>query len=391
MAKKSKNLVDSFMSGLLQEAKEAVDSVTDEQSPGLQEISPVETKSSSIISSSYQDHDNISDIADTYHVHSRYVSPKYHDKVSPKYHDDSSTKKSSKSSIIISPSKSLSKTQTRIYLWFKDRGSVGTFNKPEIVKGLDIPYITVRSTISKLEKLGILKLIYDKCQKNYEYKLKTIENLKLSKNISIISSSYHDHNNITAPSLISSSSLLNKTTTCQDLQKTIEETPELKYWRGKGLKSQLVDTWAAEFSLSHGDIVESLCYAAFDLIDNDLENKKKIRNPLDWLYGILKKSGFYPKPINYKSHLEKQIEREKERLAEIKARTEELATLRKEIANQEHNLKFEEMLADEGSDLFTQCFEKIPSFVKKANKKSTSAYLAAMKKAYCEINDVDNF
>ena len=215
MARKEKSLVDSFMVGLLQEAKEAVDNVTEPPPPKpLKKQSSSKHDHISIISPSHHQQNNIDDVSDNYQVPISNKADKYHDKSSPSHQHHITKKKDKKSSTIASPSLSLSKSQTKVWLWFKERGETGNFNKPQIVKDLNIPYITVRLSIKKLEQIGIINLSYDNCQKNYEYKLTDPGNLKLSDTSPESSPSYHHHNSTTSPSLNSSSRNINKPTTC---------------------------------------------------------------------------------------------------------------------------------------------------------------------------------
>ncbi len=194
---------------------------------------------------------------------------------------------------------------------------------------------------------------------------------------------------IEAP-LISSSSFINKTTTCQDLDLLIDTHPELEYWRKKGLRAKQVDNWAKQFSLTHNDIIQSLCHCQFDMVENKKEKLNNIKDVFNWFFKIIEKSGFYPKPKNYKSHLEKLIEREKVIIEDLKHQSDELKNARNERIKAEHELKFEKMLLDDNSSEYKEYYEDLPKILKNPQKKGTISFKNAMKRLYCEKNDIED-
>jgi len=204
---KPKNLVESFMAGLMKDAKGAVDSVTKTAEPSAgtkttiiplpQNKEKIETAKSisdqdhiNIISGSDQNQNNISIGSDNEQVSSSSVSDTYQGKRSSKEHHRIAVPEGQKRSTKGAPSISLSKSQTLVLFWFKERGQTGVFNKPEIERTLSMPYITIRKAITKLENVGVLKLRYDTCQKIYEYEIDSKINVKPSKSINIGSLSY---------------------------------------------------------------------------------------------------------------------------------------------------------------------------------------------------------
>ena len=132
---RSKNIVDSFRTGLFHDAKNAVDSVTNNQ------------KGTFKGSGSYQDQNRITKGPDKDQISIRSVSDKYHDKGSSKDHQRITTELKAKRIIKGSGFISLSKSQTKVYLWFKQKGQSGVFNKPEIEHSLSMPYITIRKAV----------------------------------------------------------------------------------------------------------------------------------------------------------------------------------------------------------------------------------------------------
>jgi hypothetical protein len=191
-------------------------------------------------------------------------------------------------------------------------------------------------------------------------------------------------------SLISSSSFINRTTTCQDLDLLIDTHPELGYWREKGLKAKQVDSWAKQFSLTHNDIIQSLCHCQFDMVDNEKEKLSNIKDVFNWFFKIIEKSGFYPKPKKYKSHQEKLIEREKVIIEDLKRQSDELKNVRNERIKAEYELKFEKMLLDENSSEFKEYYEELPKILKNPLKKGSISFKNAMKRLYCEKNDIED-
>lgn len=189
---------------------------------------------------------------------------------------------------------------------------------------------------------------------------------------------------------ISSSSFNNINTTCQDLDSLIDAHPELGYWREKGLKAKQVDSWAKQFSLPHNDIIQSLCHCRFDMVDNEKEKLNNIKDVFNWFFKIIEKSGFYPKPKNYKTHQEKLIEREKVKIEDLKRQSDELKNARNERIKAEYGVKFEKMLLDENSPEFKEYYEDLPKILKNPLKKGTISFKNAMKRLYCEKNDIED-
>lgn len=188
-----------------------------------------------------------------------------------------------------------------------------------------------------------------------------------------------------------SSSSLKETTTIQKIENEISQNPELGYWRQKGLTPKQAHTWMNQFDLETGTLIESLCYCKFDMVDNDREKSEPINDVFNWFFRILERTGAYPKPTNYKSHRQKQIELEKQRVEELKHQAEQLKQLRQQAIIAQTELDFEQLLKDPESDEYKQCLEKIPDIIKKPNKRGSISFINAMKKAYCKLKDLELF
>lgn len=373
MAKKKHSIVDSFV---FRQAKEAVDNLSADNS------NPQEK--SNIISGLDHNHINTDKGSDIYQVESRDVSDPEHKKLSLKDHQSITSHKKLKSITKVSPRISLSQKQSQVFLWLKERGEVGVFNKPEIQHSLQMPYITVRKAIQKLEVLEIVQLNYDNCQKIYDYKLNLKKEIKLSKRISIRSGSYPYNNSDTSPSLISSSSSKIKKPTTEIIENIFISDPELGYWQELNLKPQQIKKWMNEIQINLEDVIDSLKHCRFDLIDNGLLESKPVRDPLSWVYKRLKQYGFYHAPKGYVSFEDKAIQRAKDRLKKKKERAKELAAIREAELEAERRVEFEKMMADPESDIYKKCFKKLNKIEKRLKGKGL---VASMRNAFDNIVD----
>jgi len=128
--------------------------------------------------------------------------------------------------------------------------------------------------------------------------------------------------------------------------------PELRFWSGEGVTEKQVQNWMAEFELSEEEISLSLRYARFDILE-----RGDVQNSANWLYKILTRNGFYPRPPNYRSLVEIKAEALKQqRERDQEARTQlEASTLDDE---------FTKFLQDPDSPLYQQLFEQASSFAK---------------------------
>jgi len=159
----------------------------------------------------------------------------------------------------------------------------------------------------------------------------------------------------------SSSSLEPNTTTMETIFKT---DPELGYWHEKGLQHQQVLKWMEETGMSQTIMVQSLKHCRFDMVDNEIEEKKPVNNVFNWFYSIIKKSGHYPKPTGYKSWSEKMMEMEKALLEEQEAEIRQMEELRTRKYKIEHERKFNEMMSDPRGEIYQMVFERLTALEK---------------------------
>jgi hypothetical protein len=128
--------------------------------------------------------------------------------------------------------------------------------------------------------------------------------------------------------------------------------PELRFWSGEGVTEKQVANWMAEFELSEEEIVLSLRYARFDILE-----RGDVQNSANWFYKLLTRNGFYPRPANYKSLVEikaealkQQQERDREARAELEANSLEV--------------EFVKFLADPDAPLYQELLEQVSGFAK---------------------------
>jgi hypothetical protein len=301
------------------------------------------------------DQEQITKGSDKDQINIRYVSGKEHQKGSPKDHQKASTSKKAKRITKGSPSVSLSKSQTKLYLWFKDRGQTGVFNKPEIERTLSMPYITIRKAIKKLERVGVIELQYDSCQKIYEYRIENEQILKLSKNITIGSGSYQDQNKIISPSLNSSSSSIKKTTTeknSTDTEKIIaeimESDPEYTYWQEQQVTPKQVVKWKKEFGIDLETILSNLCFTRWQILKQGSDIRK---SPAHYIYGTMKRNGgTVNKPAGYKSMSQIDLEYFEKWKKQREEHAQKIELIKNETLKNQIDPKIDEILANPDID-----------------------------------------
>lgn len=196
---------------------------------------------------------------------------------------------------------------------------------------------------------------------------------------------------------LSSSSFLNKTTTTKsdnfeqgkssvdDIAEVLASHPELGYWRQKNLTPQQIQKWMEITGASLESIIQSLCHCRFEMVELDMEKQKDIQNVFNWFYRIIERAGFYPRPKEYKSYLERQLEIEKKLLAEKQERLKSLAELQQQKKETERSLAFYEMLAQPDSELYQACYSRLDKFTQ--NTKNTSLFERFMRDAFDQIMD----
>ncbi len=174
--------------------------------------------------------------------------------------------------------------------------------------------------------------------------------------------------NLKAHPIYSSSSLLSNKTTTIEIETILSTHPELGYWRQKGLTQKQMEEWT-KITGNIENLIQSLCYCRYEMVDLNLEESKPIDNVFNWFFKILEKAGSYPKPKGYKSFEEKQIEQERKNLEEKRKRVEELKGLSRAKWELELEETFWEMLNDPEKDLYKECYGKLNKFAKKSKGK----------------------
>ena len=269
------------------------------------------------------------------------------------------------------PIRGLTRSQCLVLLFLIQQP--GITQRPAISEHTGVPFGTVKDALSLLFKKGFISkphyyvngdyrgisyvinrsLCDDFLRKrgpDFNQTVSQTINKTVSQTVSqtvIISDGHSDSQTVAFSSKVFKEDL-NLTTTGSG----IFEDPELKFWKGEGVTEKQVQNWMTEFQLSHDEIVMSLRYGRFDILE-----RGDVNNSANWFYKILTRNGFYPKPANYRSLSEIKAEallQQQERDREAKAKIEAV----------EFEAKFQAFLEDSDSPLFKELFDKIGSFAK---------------------------
>ena len=191
------------------------------------------------------------------------------------------------------------------------------------------------------------------------------------------------------PSSLSSSRFLNKNPSStkpkiDEIETILKNHPELGYWRQKNLTPKQILNWLKIAQCKLEVMILYLSYCAFDMIDN--KNEKNIKKTVfDYFFRIIERSGHYPKPQNYKSHQQKQIEDMEKLVTEKEATAKRMKELREKQINAEKDIKFQEMFNNPESDLYKECFDSLNTFGKNSSRIGGKTFESVMKNAYNEL------
>ena len=287
----------------------------------------------------------------------------------------------------------LSVQQTKIYNFLFDRVSGFTTAK-QIEQITGVPLATVYISLRILRNLSVIH--YTKFQKGVRKGLTFIVNQELpvettapvSDNFPVLQDGlessksyhrlYHTHretdththreNHQGKKPHYSSSSLLSNKTTTDEIENILSTHPELGYWRQKGLTSKQMKDWV-KISSSIENLIQSLCYCRYEMVDLNLEESKPIDNVFNWFFKIIEKAGSYPKPKGYQSFEDKQVEQERVALEEKEKRVEELKSLSRKKWELDREETFWEMMNDPDGNLYKECHVTLNNFAKKSKGK----------------------
>ncbi len=139
--------------------------------------------------------------------------------------------------------------------------------------------------------------------------------------------------------------------------------PDFGFWKEEGVTERQLQNWESEFNLSRDDILLSLRYCRYDLLNNPTRND--VKNAQNWFYKIVKKAGLYPKPEGYRSLEELRLEKERAELEDLERQARELADIRKRKQVASLEIRFQQLL-NEGSDFaeYDRLFNLATSFEK---------------------------
>jgi len=253
----------------------------------------------------------------------------------------------------------LPKLQYEVYLWLKNIGLTGSFNKPFLVDDTGIKYPTVRKALNTLKSYNIIDLRYDYSTREHYYQINSSIPVEGPKSSRLVTQKEQLNNNILTDTL-SSSSLNNKNTTTtkkkiEEIENILKIHPNLGYWRELKLTGKQVYSWLKTADCTLDLMLEYLSYCAFDIVNE----KKEIKSPYNYFFRIIEKSGQYPKPKLYKSHQQKRIEDMERIIEEKELESKKIEKLRKKEQEVENNLKFQKMMSDPECDLYKKCYSRL--------------------------------
>ncbi|MDD3582138.1 MAG: hypothetical protein PHW74_14115 [Desulfobacca sp.] len=131
------------------------------------------------------------------------------------------------------------------------------------------------------------------------------------------------------------------------------------------------------------NMVKSLCHCRYEMVDLDHEKSKPIENVFNWFFRVIERAGYYPAPKGYKSYMDKQIELEREGLAEQEQKVQELRDIQQAKIDQERELAFREMMNNPEEELYQTCYNRLNYFAQKATR--IELFEMAMRKAFDEV------
>ena len=293
----------------------------------------------------------------------------------------------------------LTKHQLTVYLYLLNNGSPGFTTHPDICSATNIKYPTVRKIIKNLMSLKLINYnhYHQGARQGLTYELDLRYRLEQKGRVALLrydpeyhpeyQAEYHPKYQAQCqPPLFpySSSSFFKKTTTTktgdppgtapdatteeQAIEQFLQTDPELGYWRDKGLTLKQIQQWMKLSNTSAADIFQSLCHCRFEMVDLDLETSKPVENVFNWFYRMIERVGYYPAPKGYKSFRQRQIERERLLLDERAKEIRDLQEIRQNKYEQELELAFQEMMNDQGGELFKICLCRIPPMAKEISR-----------------------
>nr|ASQ41206.1 hypothetical protein [Candidatus Magnetananas rongchenensis] len=188
-------------------------------------------------------------------------------------------------------------------------------------------------------------------------------------------------------SLSSSSSFSYKGKTTPKTIEILETDIELGYWRQKKLSSKQFLTWLRMFNNDIDLLVESLSHCAFAMVDLNEEKEKSIRDVFSWFFRIVERNGTYPRPKDYKSCKQKQIESKERIIGEKQKELKLLEELYQKNNKIDKELKFQKMLSNKDSNEFKWCFNRLNSFTQGLSR-THPAYLSQMRALFDKLEEI---
>lgn len=156
--------------------------------------------------------------------------------------------------------------------------------------------------------------------------------------------------------------------TLGELPSLYETHPEYAFWREQHVGTRQIAHWMEEFGIDALLMDDYLRWCAHDLgvAGRTDRNGAPIDNAQNWFYGLLKRTGAYPRPSGYKSHEERRTEQ----LEAARAEREALARRNETVLEQNALAELQEAFASvmqegETNATYRELREQLPPFVRK--------------------------
>lgn len=152
-----------------------------------------------------------------------------------------------------------------------------------------------------------------------------------------------------------------------DIRTLYEKHPEYAFWRERNVEARQIAHWMEEFGIDALLMDNYLRWCAYDLgVGGRTDrNGAPIDNAQNWFYGLLKRTGAYPRPSGYKSCEELRTEQLEAARAEREALARRNETLLEQNALAELQKKFSAIMAEgEMNTMYRELREQLPSFAR---------------------------
>ena len=141
----------------------------------------------------------------------------------------------------------------------------------------------------------------------------------------------------------------------------IATDPELEWWFKKGLTVVQAETWAKAAKAPEASLLQSLRHFAYDMVENGREAEMK-KDPSNYFFSVIKRSGKYDAPPGYKSASQKILEYETQLLEQQQAEIQQLRQVRQQREEATLELAFQKLLSDTGCPEYQELLDGLSNF-----------------------------